>query len=424
MAFVFHFYSWLSFFISPFVKLWVRYRLSKGLEEADRWQERFGFSSINRPSGHLIWFHAASVGETLSLVTLVKLYKEKYPDHHLLLTTTTVTAAKLVKERLEGTCLHQYVPFDVNLWVIRFLKFWKPQKAILVESEWWPNLIWQTKQSGIPLFLLNARLSDKSFQRWQSVKILAKGLLKNFDICFASLPEIEDRLKNLGAPLVKRCPHLKFSVEPLPVDQLRLETIQSVIKDRSIWIAASTHEGEEELILKAHKKLKEKFPKLLTVIIPRHPKRAAEIAQLCYKNGEEQETVCLHSQVHPNLKTNIWIGDTIGELGLFFRLSKIAFIGKSLVAPGGGHNPIEPALLKCAVLYGPYMQNFREVCQILQNTTYTVENENDLAEIITLLLNQSELVKEKGEQAYEVIQSQAKSLKELAKFFGEEKYYS
>jgi 3-deoxy-D-manno-octulosonic-acid transferase len=416
MPFFFHLYSWLSFLISPFIKVWVHYRLIKGLEEKNHLSERFGFPSIARPAGHLVWFHAASVGETLSLVTLLKLYKSQYPDHQLLLTTTTVTAARLAKERLKEICIHQYVPFDVNLWVIRFLKFWTPNLAILVESEWWPNLICQTKQSKIPLILLNARLSDKSYQRWLSVRLLAKSLLKKFAVCLVSSNEIEDRLTKLGAPSIKRCPHLKFAVEPLPVNLQKLKQLHSMILDRPIWVAASTHPGEEELILKAHQNLRTKFPNLLTVIIPRHPKRAKEIAQLCYKAGENEQTVCLYSQNLPKAETNIWVGDTIGELGLFFRLSHIVFVGKSLLLPGGGHNPIEPALLKCAVLYGPYMQNFREVCNILQDVTYKIDSIEELVTAVTLLLDEPELAQYKGKQAYLVVQSQTQSLKELVTF--------
>jgi 3-deoxy-D-manno-octulosonic-acid transferase len=199
----------------------------------------------------------------------------------------------------------------------------------------------------------------------------------------------------------------------LPVDDTKLEQLQEIIKDRPIWVAASTHTGEEELILQTHQVLVREFTELLTVIIPRHPVRASEIVQICHNMGFDSEDICLHSQQLPTAKTTVWIIDTIGELGLFFRLSNIVFMGKSLLLSGGGHNPIEPALLKCAVIYGPYMQNFREVCHVLQDVTYKVNTISELLDVVTQLLRQPELVKNVGEKAYQTVQSQTVTLEGL-----------
>ena len=411
MTVLFFLYRWLSVFISPFVRLWVCYRLRLGLEEKGRLPERYGVSSLSRPSGHLVWFHAASVGETVSLVPLLKLYKEHYPDHQLLLTTTTVTAHRIAKERLEGVCLHQYIPFDVNVWVRRFLRFWQPNAAILTESELWPNLIWQTKRQGIPLILLNARLSDRSYRRWCRFRFLSKALLENFDVCLAPSNTIANRLKHLGAPMIQPCPPLKFAAEPLPVNLEKLEKFQSLLSGRPVWVAASTHLGEEKILLSAHQVLKKKFPELLMILVPRHPNRAQAIVQLC---EEAKETACLYSHQEPNDETSVFIGDTIGDLGLFFRLSKIVFIGGSLV-PTGGHNPIEPALLKCAVLYGPHHYNFREVCEALKDATFPIDNDQELVTIVSNLLDNAHAAQQIGDRAFHVVQAQAQSLQVLVK---------
>ena len=411
MAALFFAYRWLSFFISPLVRLWLRYRLHLGLEEKPRLPERYGFPSASRPSGCLIWFHAASVGETISLVPLLKLYKAQYPNHHLLLTTITVTAQKIAKERLADVCDHQYIPFDVSMWVRRFLKFWQPNAAILTESELWPNLIWQTKRQNIPLILLNARVSDRSYRRWRRFRFLSKALLANFDVCLAPSDTIAHRLKDLGAPVIQSCPHLKFAAESLPVNLEKFERFQTILGNRPIWVAASTHAGEEKILVNAHQILKRKFPELLLILVPRHPSRAKEVVQLCY---EAKEKGCLYSHQELNNETSVLIGDTIGDLGLFFRLSKIVFVGGSLV-PTGGHNPIEPALLKCAVLYGPHYYNFHEVCEVLKDVTFRVDNDQELVAIISNLLQNPLAAQQIGERAFETVQAQAQSLKGLVK---------
>ncbi|RZI46896.1 3-deoxy-D-manno-octulosonic acid transferase [Candidatus Finniella inopinata] len=414
MFFFFFLYRFLSLATSPFICLWLRYRLRLGLEEKSRLTERYGISSLPRLTGRLIWIHAASVGETVSLVPLLKLYKENYPDHTLLLTTTTVTACRIAKERLNGVCVHQYIPFDVSMWAHRFLKFWQPSLAIFTESELWPNLIWHTKRQGIPLILLNARLSDRSYRRWRRFRFLSKALLGKFEICLAPSETIAHRLGQLGAPRIQLSPHLKFAAEPLPVNLEKLERFQSLTVGRSVWVAASTHPGEEKILLNAHQVLRRKFEDLLLILVPRHPDRAQEVRQVCDDVGE---TACLYSGQEPDGKTSILIGDTIGDLGLFFRLSKIVFIGGSLV-PTGGHNPIEPALLKCAVLYGPHHYNFREVCEVLRDVTFPIDNDQELVTMVSHLLEDKHAAPEIGQRAFDRVQSQAQSLQGLVKLLG------
>ncbi len=409
MSFVFWLYRFLSILIAPLVRLWVYVRLGQGLEEREHLKERFGCHSIKRPEGRVLWFHAASVGETVSLIPLLKSYKAQSPEDNLLLTTTTVTAAKIAQQRLKGICFHQYVPFDVYPWIDRFLKYWQPSLAVFVESEVWPNIITQSKRRGIPLVLLNASLSDRSYQRWCQWRWFATLIFKNFDLCMAPFDETLKRLKDLGADRVEPSPHLKFAAEPLPFEFQQLDFYRSLIKNRPVWVVASTHPGEEEKILEAHQRLKKHFPSLLTILIPRHPHRAETILDMCYEQGETKETACLHTEQRPNADTAILLVNTIGELGLFYRLSPIVFIGGSFM-PVGGHNPIEPAMLGCVVLYGPHMHNFRNICQILQDVTVSVATVDKLVEMVTHLLSHQDAAFCLGKKASETVLQQAESL--------------
>ena len=410
----------LSILLLPFVRALTSYRLKNGLEEKNRTKERYGFASLERPRDPLIWIHAASVGETISLIPLIKSYKANYPTHSILLTTTTVTAASIVKERLSDFCIHQYVPFDVGPWVNRFLKYWKPQLAVLVESELWPNMITQIYKMKIPLVLLNARLSNRSYHRWLKFKFLARLLLSRFSLCLAQSPQTAERLVHLGASKVEVMANLKFAADPLPVSTEKLQELSPLFKGRAIWVAASTHLGEEEITIQTHQDLKKQFPNLLTILIPRHPYRCDKIKKLCENSGLLVQThSTLNTETSPNF--DIYLVDTIGELGLFFSLSSIVFIGGSFVSVEG-HNPIEPALFKCAVLWGPRMSNFKDVCAHLSNDCYTVQTQKELAASVQNLLLNPEKATALGAGAFEAVKEQAKGVQEtvhlLRAFYG------
>ncbi len=403
------FFYLISILLSPFIRCLARYRAYQGLEEGDRIKERYGYPSITRPFGSLVWMHAASVGETVSIIPVIKAYKSAYPDQTILLTTTTVTAGTIAKQRLEKLCIHQYVPFDVGLWVDRFLNYWKPSLSVFIESELWPNMIQRIYHHKIPLILLNARLSDRSYKRWLRFPFFAKYLLKRFDLCLAQSPTTAERLKKLNAPNVRTMTNLKFAAEPLPYCELKFEELKHLFKERPLWVATSTHAGEEEIVLEVHKNLQKEFPNLLTILVPRHPLRTDKVEKLCMDLGF---SVVRHSSLNKQRDFQIYLGDTIGELGLFFALSRIVLMGGSFV-PIGGHNPIEPAISKCVVLWGPYMHNFKDVCKILSKSCYNIKTPLELENTLRDLLQKPDETIAMGEKAAAIVKEQAKSIQDI-----------
>ena len=352
----------------PGVRLLLRRRLRRGKEMAGRLAERRGLDRSTRPDGVLIWLHAASVGETLSLLPLLDALCRLDPALTLLLTTGTVTAQGLAAQRLaEGgldtRVLHRFVPLDVPRWVGRFLDHWRPDLAVLVESELWPNLITGCVRRGIGLVLLNARLSQRSARAWSRAGFMARPLFGAFDWISARSDEDASRLRALGAPAVEHDGDLKQAAAALPVDETELARLRGMLGRRPVWLAASTHEGEDARIALLHRSLVVRHPGLLTVVAPRHPERGTAIAA-----GLDDAPRRAAGQV-PGATNGFWVCDTLGELGLLYRLIDIVFLGNSLAAvrpPGGGHNPLEPARLGCAIAMGPLSQNFEEDVHRLQ----------------------------------------------------------
>ncbi|HXJ02594.1 MAG TPA: 3-deoxy-D-manno-octulosonic acid transferase [Micropepsaceae bacterium] len=308
--------------------------------------------------------HGASVGESLAVVPLVTALLEK-PNRNVLVTTGTVTSARLMEERLPPRAFHQYVPIDSADCVRRFLHHWRPNLALFVESELWPNLILETHRSGVPMALVNARLSDRSFRGWRRAPRLARRIISSFDACLAQDAAIANRLIALGARGVRISGSLKADVPPLPVDEAALAAFRDSVGNRPILLAASTHDGEEGLVMQAADELRKSHPNVLTVIVPRHPARGAEIETLAMARGLSVIRRATGSLPSPN--TQIYVADTLGELGLFYRAAPFVFLGKSLVGDGGGQNPLEPAQLETAILTGPYTGNFEEIFDVLLN---------------------------------------------------------
>ncbi len=359
-------YYILSFLISPLIPLVLKMRELKGKEEPGRMRERLGYASIPRPNGALLWFHAASMGEAASIVPVLKQLCERYPDIHILLTTVTVTSAKNIAPRLPSRAFHQFVPVDTPQAMGRFLKHWKPDMAFWVESEFWPNMILGTQKTGCPMYLLNARVSRRSSERWYRLRSLIQPMLDAFVLILAKSDTDASRLKNLGAERVDVKGNLKFSAPALEADpKITGEIISKIRSDHSVWVAASTHAGEEEVIAEVHHKLKESYPRLLTVIVPRHAHRGQEIAEMMKGRGLRVAQRSKEEEVETD--TDIYVADTMGELGIFYRVSDIVFIGGSLI-PHGGQNPFEPARLDCAIIYGPHMDNFLEFCHELESS--------------------------------------------------------
>lgn len=357
-------YQILSIFLSPLIDLYLAFRKLHKKEDIHRFNERLGYSKINRPDGFLIWIHSASVGESKSAITLIEALLKKYPQINVLITSGTITSATQISKNLPLRTIHQYIPVDKFFSVRRFLKHWQPNLAIFVESELWPNLIIRTKKSGCKLILVNGRISDESFKGWKILHKFGFNLLKNFSICFSQSKIDQQKFITLGVKNTHFVGNLKSASASLKVNQEQLETLQKQIGNRKFWLAASTHKGEEEIIIKTHQKLKEYFPDLLTIIAPRHPNRLEEIIKLIPQNIK----IAVRSQNQSLANCEIYLADTLGELGTFYSLSKISLICGSLLDKIGGHNPFEALQLESVILSGCYVANFKETYQELKNS--------------------------------------------------------
>lgn len=347
-------YAIVEFILSPFILLWLHLRRWRGKEDPARWRERLGFASVARPKGTLLWLHAASVGESVSALPLLKTLRTRWPEMLILVTTGTRTSAALMQKRLPQGVVHQYVPVDTKDATRRFMRHWQPDIALFVESEFWPNLLEAADTWQCCLVLINARMSKRSFAFWRKYPALMQKMLSYFAAAFAQSEQDAARLKQLGMKNVEYSGNLKFDGEKLPCDENRLLVLKNEIGTRPVWLAASTHPGEEILIAKTHALLAATRPDLLTIIAPRHPGRGHAIA----KQLSPQLCVALRSKNQPIApQTSCYIADTLGELGLFYRLSDIVFMGGSL-AKRGGQNPLEAARLSCAILTGPHTHNF------------------------------------------------------------------
>ncbi|MGI6247147.1 MAG: 3-deoxy-D-manno-octulosonic acid transferase [Pseudochelatococcus sp.] len=371
--------------LSPFLGMLLAYRARHGKEEPARRGERRGVPGRERPPGPLAWLHGASVGETVSLLPVVeRLTRQGFT---VLVTSGTVTSARLLAARLPGRALHQYIPLDVPAYMDRFLDYWRPDLVLIAESEIWPNALTGIRERGVPVLLLNARMSERSFRRWQRLPATAGAMLRHFDLCLAQSAADGERLERLGAPRVVVAGNIKYDVPAPPANPATVATLSAIVGERPVWIAGSTHPGEDELILEAHRLLTPAYPALLTIIAPRHPERGADIAALAA--ARNLPAGLRSAGVLPERHFAVHVADTIGELGLFYRLAPVAFIGGSLV-PHGGQNPIEPAKLGTAILHGPHVRNFADVYAALDQAggAWPVDSAETLAGAVYALLSQ------------------------------------
>jgi 3-deoxy-D-manno-octulosonic-acid transferase len=356
-AFSLQAYRALTRLASPFAPLMLAWRTRRGKEEPERRPERYGAASIPRRPGFLAWFHAASVGEANAALPVIEAVAAEHPEIQILLTTGTVTSARLARARLPKGAVHQYVPLDNRDYVRRFLAHWTPDLAIFVESEIWPNLVLETKAEGVPLVLINGRMSSRSFRRWLRRPGFSRPLFSAFDLVLAQNERLSQRFTVLGAPAALGVGNLKADAPPPPVDLAGHKRLAAALSGRTAWLAASTHQGEDDMVALAHLAMKQSRPDLLTIIVPRHPDRGTDIAKLLTGAGL---SVALRSEGKlPEAGTEIYIADTIGELGLFYNLVPVAFVGGSLV-PHGGQNPVEAIKLGATVLTGPHWRNFAD----------------------------------------------------------------
>lgn len=331
-------------------------RLQRGKEHPERLSERRGETNLQRPSGPVVWVHGASVGEMLAAVPLIERLRAQ--DFAVLVTSGTVTSAALAEQRLPEGAIHQFIPLDAPRFVQRFLDHWRPGLALFVESDLWPNLILASAERRIPMIVINGRLSERSFTRWRRVPGVIGALLSRFDLCLTQSAGDAERYAQLGAARVASTGNLKLDVPAPPVDDATLRRLQEIIGNRPVIAAASTHPGEEMAIISAHRRLCARFPNLLTVIAPRHPARGESIAEIAKTAGLATALRSRRAQPMPDI--GVYIADTLGELGLIYRLAPIVFMGGSLVTHGG-QNPIEPIRLGAAVLHGPHVWNFAEL---------------------------------------------------------------
>ena len=356
MSVFFAFYGAAGRLAAPALRRMILRRLGRGKEISDRVPERYGIASLPRPAGRLIWLHAASVGETMSVLPVIAALAAKC---EVLVTTGTVTSARLAAARLPAAARHQFVPLDVPGWVAAFLNHWRPDCAVFVESELWPEMLRQIDARGIPRLLVNARMSARSAGRWRLLLRFAGILLHGFRWIHVQSPSDAERFRSLGAGGILEWGNLKFAASALPVDETALAALRAAIVS-PLWLAASTHPGEESIIIEAHRLLAPDFPGLVTIIVPRHPERGQEFP--FPRRGLGQLPVA----------GAVYIADTLGELGLFYRLCPFTFVGGSLVSHGG-QNIIEPARLGRPVITGPHLENFTEAAAILRTRGALIE---------------------------------------------------
>ncbi|MTJ79875.1 MAG: 3-deoxy-D-manno-octulosonic acid transferase [Telmatospirillum sp.] len=390
-------YRGLTTLGGPLIAYYLERRMAKGKEDRVRFDERRGVSAIARPAGMLIWLHAASVGESVSMLPVIGRLQAR-PRTTVLVTTGTVTSAEVMAGRLPEGAIHQYVPVDRLPWVRRFLDHWCPDLALWSESEFWPNLLVETADRHIPLILLNGRISDRSFASWRRQPRLIRRLLSGFALCLGQTPADAERLRALGAANVLCRGNLKFAAPPLPADGQSLRELETQLGDRPRWLAVSTHAGEESAAARVHRDLAGRFPGLLTIIVPRHPNRGGDIAAELSAMGMRVAQRALGEMADE--RTDILLADTLGELGLFIRVAPIVFVGKSLVGQGG-QNPLEPARLGASVIFGPHMDNFLDIARRMEEfgAAEKVADEEALVRAVATRLDDPPLVRKGGELA-------------------------
>lgn len=359
--------------VGPFAGLWLGARADKGKEDKARLGERFGRYARTRPAGVLVWLHAASVGESGVALSLIEAMSARDPSLSFLLSTGTRTSADLVARRGLPRVTHVYAPLDRGSVVRRFLDHWRPDLGVFVESEIWPNLILAAEARAVPLALVNGRMSPSTLQRWRDLPKAGARLLKAFAFVSAADLRTSEALGSVRGSPAPALGNLKLAAPALRVDASARETLANEIGARPLWLAASTHPGEDEIVLAAHARIRAEAPDALLVIAPRHPERGATIATLA-NNAPRR------SKFEPIGQAPVYVADTLGELGLFYDLAPVALVAGSLRADLKGHNPIEPAKLDAAILSGPYVESFQDLFEAL-TAAGGVTTVNDAASI-------------------------------------------
>lgn len=376
-------YSCLFYLIIPFILIRLIWRSLKASAYRYRWRERFALYNKNVPQ-NVIWFHAVSVGEAEALFPLAKLIQQHYPDATLLITTTTPTGSARVKAVMQDSVEHVYLPYDLPCAISRFMQCFKPKMAVIMETEIWPNLFAYCGKNNIPLYIINARLSEKSARGYQKLPALIVPALTHVKLIATQTQDDANRFSAIGAKTVNVLGNIKFDVEvsaELIEQGLQLKT--DLFGGRFVWLIASTHKDEEAIFIEIYKELKTKIPELLLIIAPRHPERFGEVKKLCEQYQLAVVTRTSGEDCHPY--TDVYLADTMGELKMLYAASDAAFVGGSM-APVGGHNILEAAAVGTPILFGPYMANFKEIAEgvLRQDAAIQCQNKN---EIITAIIS-------------------------------------
>ncbi len=406
-------YGTTATLLSPVIKHHLKKRRLRGKEHPERHRERLGYTQLTRPKGQLIWIHGASVGESLSILPLIAELNKQQANLWFLITTGTTTSAELMSRRLPENAIHQFVPVDTPGAVERFLSHWSPSLGLIVESELWPQLIYRTKKHKIPLLLINGRMSKKSTKSWKRFPFFIQDLLACFKLVHAQSKQDYHHFQELGAPHVIQSGNLKFSAEILSYKQADIEELRGLIQDRPVWFASSTHKGEELFLAQVQKKLKDKIPNLLCIIAPRHPNRSPDIIDDITSTSLIVSTRSKAEAIRP--ETDIYLADTLGELGLFYELSPLVVMAGSLLRKGG-QNLLEPARQNCAIICGPEMQNFEAICDemVEAGAIIKLKNVNQLENQLLHLLTDKQECDQLATTAVEYMQAKGEEIHVIA----------
>ncbi len=381
MYFVYNIFLYIVFLLSPIIFF---IRVLNGKEDPIRLKEKLCIYS-KKNNLKSIWFHAVSVGELMSIIPVLKILEKNKKIDQIIVTTSTISSAKIFEKQKFKNIVHRYFPLDTNFLNKRFIKYWKPQAAFFVDSEIWPNMFGNLKNNNIPVILLNGRITNKSFKRWSLFKNFSKSVFKNISLALPSNSETKNFLKKLGVRKIKLIGNLKYYGSS-KVKNKDKKFLKNKFKNFKVWCAASTHEGEEIIISKLHKNIKRKQKKLLTIIIPRHINRVEKIiAQI---NVDKLKVIKHSSKTDIKKNTDIYIVDTYGEASKFYNLSNICFMGGSIINHGG-QNPLEPARLGNYIINGPNIRNFKEIYKFLSknNMSVTTSKMSKIQKIIEKKLN-------------------------------------
>lgn len=404
------------------LKAYLYFRAFLGKEEWNRVSEKWGETDCPEPAAPVLWFHGASVGEALAALILIEKIKEKHTDFIYLLTTGTVTSAHIIQKRTKDhpNIIHQYTPLDHPGWVQRFLTRWAPALAIRMESEIWPNTQALLNENGIPVLLMSARLSEKSFKNWQRFPGMAKRVIQSFDRILTQEKKHTDMFKSLGAQQAHTIGNIKYAAPPLPYDEGACKALKNSFDNRPVWLYASTHEGEEILAAQTHKTLKKRHPDLLTIIVPRHPARREKIkATLLNTYKDLRIEMRSETKEPPSPVSDIYVADTLGETGLFYAACDIAMIGRSFSNDGGGgHNPLEPAQLHCAVLTGPNIQFQTQIFNAMfhDHAALQIFEKEQLAQSLHKLFENKEELESLKEKAYAFVKNKSEVIDDYMRF--------